>query len=70
MIEVGKKGRIVSGLKAGGFVYVEDDTENTGGYLVHTATSPDFQDGFDGWVEKEGLEQYFNEAQWEIEWLD
>jgi len=56
MIEVGKKGRIVSGLKAGGFVYVEDDTENTGGYLVHTATSPDFQDGFYGWVEKEGFE--------------
>jgi hypothetical protein len=69
MIRIGKKGRITKGTSAGWFVLVDDDSENTGGFLILTAKDIDFEDGFDNWVENmSSLEQYFQEAGWEIEW--
>lgn len=70
-IQIGKKGRIIDGDSAGHFVLIQDDAANTGGYLILTAKDLNFQDGFDEWVENlEMLKQYFEEAHWEIEWLE
>ena len=70
MIRVGKKGHIRKGKSAGWFVLVQDDSANTGGFLILTAKDIDFKEGFDGWVENTSfLEQYFQEAGWEIDWL-
>jgi hypothetical protein len=68
--KIGKKGRIRSGKGAGFFVRIEDDSQNTGGYLILR-----WQDvpkvGYDHWVENlADLEQYMNEAGWDIEWLE
>ena len=67
--KIGKKGRIRNGKYAGFFVRIEDDSQNTGGYLILR-----WQDvpsvGYDHWVENlADLEQYMNEAGWDIEWL-
>jgi hypothetical protein len=70
MIHINKKGRIIKGDLSGQYVLIQDDAENTGGYLILTATDIDFQHGHDDWVEDmEALERYFKEAQWQIEWL-
>jgi hypothetical protein len=68
MIPVGKRGIIKKGPDAGHFIYVEDNL--MGGFLIHTSPDADFQRGMDGWVDKEDLDQYFNEAGWEIDWLE
>jgi hypothetical protein len=70
MIPIGKKGRIKNGEDAGTYVYVEDNLNETGGFLIHTAADSNVETGMDGWVDKEGLEQYFEESGWQIDWLD
>ncbi len=68
--KIGKKGRISSGKNAGFFVRIDDDSPNTGGYLILIwKDSP--PEGYDYWVEKAAdLEQFFREAGWDIEWLE
>jgi hypothetical protein len=69
-VRIGQIGRIVQGDEAGCFVKVEDDTENTGGYLILTAKQPSMKDGYDNWVkDREALAGYFRESNWVIEWL-
>lgn len=68
-VKIGKVGRIALGDEAGSYVKVEDDAENTGGYLILTATRPDMHGGFDNWVEnREALTRYFIESGWVVEW--
>lgn len=68
-VRIGQIGRNIAGDEAGKYVKVIDDEQNTGGYLILTATDPDMQVGFDNWVEsKEALANYFIEAGWSIEW--
>lgn len=67
--KIGKKGRIKNGLHAGFFVRIQDDLQNTGGYLVliwrETPSA-----GYDNWTENlTDLDQFFRESGWEIEWL-
>lgn len=72
MIPVGKKGRIVQGVHAGWFVFIQDDSASTGGFLILIAEDKDFKgQGFDSWVENQDkLEQYFRYANWQIDWLE
>jgi hypothetical protein len=71
MIRVGVRGRITKGLSTGWFVLVQDDSANTGGYLILKAKSLDCSEGFDDWVENRGsLEQYSQVAGWQIAWLE
>jgi hypothetical protein len=67
---IGKKGRIRNGKYAGFFVRIDDDSQNTGGYLILTwQDAPSL--GYDNWVENlADLEQFMNEAGWDIEWLE
>jgi len=72
MIQIGKRGRIRQGSYAGWYVLIEDDTANTGGYYVYTSRDSDFKgEGYDDWVEnKELLEPFFTESEWEVDWDD
>jgi len=72
MIPIGKKGQIIQGESPGWFVLVQDNSVNTGGFLILTAEDREFKGkGFDNWVEnKEALEQFFRFAKWEIDWLE
>ena len=68
--KIGKLGRIKSGEHAGFFVRIQDDSTNTGGFLIVLwRESP--TEGYDNWVENLGdLEQFFRESGWDIEWLE
>lgn len=71
-IQINKTGLVLAGDNMGWQVRVDDDSENTGGFLV--LTSHDFSDpsaeAFDDWVEDEvALREYFKESGWIVKWL-
>ena len=69
-IELDRVGKIVSGPETGHFIKVVRGSENDNSYLVLKSPNFTFQDGFDDWVEdQECLEAYFEEADWEIQWM-
>ena len=74
MVPIGKAGKIVSGESAGWYVFVEDDSDNTGGFLILQAPTTDFWTGgkgFDDWVEtRADLERFFTQRQWQVQWLE
>lgn len=70
MVQIGKKGRVLSEDLRTLFVLVQDDRENSGGYLILKSHKSDFSDGYDDWVEEAKLDAYFSEAGWKIEWTE
>lgn len=69
-IKINSKGVILEGDNKGWHVFIEDDAENTGGYLI-LKTSQDLNEGYDNWVENlDDLQSYFQESNWKIKWLD
>ena len=72
-IPINVRGSILTGEHPGMSVRVEDDTENTGGYLIYTwcpeSDGPNQDNAFDDWVGSENdLEAYFQESGWTILW--
>jgi len=68
--KIEKRGRITTGEQAGFLVRVEDDTLNTGGYLI-LSWREGADEGFDNWVEsKSDLDRFFEESGWNVEWLE
>ncbi len=73
-IKIGQVGRITLATdqaEIGHYVKVENDAENTGGFLILMASDAALRaDGSDNWVETPGdLEAFFRESGWEVEWL-
>jgi hypothetical protein len=70
-IQIGRPGRIISGLESGRYVKVVNDADSSGGYIIITSSDVDFnEDGFDAWVEDERqLMKFFEEADWDVNWL-
>ncbi len=48
---------------------IEDDREQTGGYLILFEPDANAQGGGDIWVEKKDLEPLFAEAAPQVDWL-
>lgn len=71
-IMIGTVGKIRVGDESGCWLRVDDDSENTGGFLVHVSPNPEFTGGSgDDWVESlDDLVAYFKECRWEVDWLD
>lgn len=68
MIHIGKKGRIIKSELNGQFILVQETYE---GIFIFMCKSRDFKAVFDDWVaDRDSLEKYFREREWEIEWLD
>jgi hypothetical protein len=72
-IPIGVVGKIQNGEHADMRVRVEDDTTNTGGYLVYqwwkNSEGPNAYGAFDDWVEsKKQLDDYFVSTGWSIDW--
>ena len=72
MIPIGVKGRILNAGVLEPYILVEDDFDDTGGYLVLMSEDPEFKKGtgHDYWVLKEDLEAYFQETGWQVEWSE
>jgi hypothetical protein len=69
-IQIGVLGKIIAGDEAGSFIKILDDSKNSGGFLILTATTHEMNDGFDNLVEnKSSLKQYFIESGWDVRWL-
>jgi hypothetical protein len=71
-VEIGKKGLIIEGDKKGWYVRVDEDSDNTGGFLILTNPEPDMSStiGHDNWVEnEESLRSFFLESSWTVEWI-
>lgn len=68
--KIGKKGIIKGGPHEGFFVRIEDDSQNTGGFLILTwKDNP--ATGYDHWVENSAdLDPFIREAGWNVEWLE
>lgn len=68
-IKINRYGKIIKGDYKGWVVFIQDDKENTGGYLILISQEKKSDIGFDAWVENyDDLKQYFLESEWEIEW--
>lgn len=70
--KINSKGKINSGELTGWYIWIVDDSESTGGYLVIQSPNIDFKGkGFDNWFASiDEVEQFFNHNKWEIEWLN
>jgi hypothetical protein len=69
VVPVGVIGKIVFPEdRRGWFVKVEDDSQNTGGFLL-LEWRDDPREGFDSWTEnRDALDQFFLETGWKILW--
>lgn len=70
-IKINTVGKILTGHQAGWYVKIQDDREDSGGFLILTAESSEWNGkGFDNWVEDEdSLQKFFIQAGWTILWL-
>jgi hypothetical protein len=72
MIEFGKIGEIIEGEYQGWKVLIQDQCEETGGYLIQVfrVKPGDPDGGFDYWVGgMDSLESFFRQAGWRVVWL-
>lgn len=73
-IKIGITGEILEGRHAGWYICIEDDFENTGGYLVfvfNNFNKLNSSEGYDRWAEdKNTLLEMFKSAKWKIRWSD
>jgi len=74
IIKIGITGKILAGRHKGWFIFVEDDSENTGGYLIlvfNDSNRFNSSEGYDRWAEDQNtLSEMFKEAGWKIQWLE
>lgn len=72
-IKIATPGLIIEGEQKGWYVLIQDDSENTGGYLILVTPPPKSIGliGYDNWVENfQALKSYFQEANWKIIWTN
>ena len=72
-IPLGAIGKIVNSSSGDHMVRVDDDTVNTGGFLIYEwwpgSTGPNKDRAFDSWVEsKDDLQRVIEQSGWLIEW--
>ncbi|MEM1255139.1 MAG: hypothetical protein AAGI69_22105 [Cyanobacteria bacterium P01_H01_bin.21] len=72
-IPIGVPGHVTNSEQLDHFVQVDDDRDNTGGFLIFEwwegSDGLGENGAFDSWVEtREDLRAYFEEAGWQIVW--
>jgi hypothetical protein len=72
-IPIGVQGRVMNTPQPGLTVRVENDSEDTGGFLIyqwwHGSQGPNQHGAFDDWVESvEGVEKFFAQKGWSVNW--
>jgi len=72
-IPLGVRGKVLNGTHPNTMIRMDDDTKNTGGFLIYQwwdgSNGPNELGAFDDWVEsRASLEQYFANTGWSVEW--
>jgi hypothetical protein len=72
-IPIGVEGKVTNASQPGLMIRVEDDAENTGGFLIYQwwegSDGPNEQGAFDDWVESvEDLQRFFTHKGWSVLW--
>ena len=73
-IKIGITGKILEGRHQDWYIFVKDDSQNTGGYLIlvfdHREQSKSTK-GYDRWAEDDNiLLEMFKSANWKVHWID
>jgi hypothetical protein len=69
-IEFDRIGIIVEGERKGWYIKIDNDSKNTGGFLIIYNSSPDMSSnsGYDDWAENEEcLKKFFLENSWVVD---
>lgn len=72
-LRIEKYGQILEGDLKNWYIFIQDDAENSGGFLILLSASLNPADlrGFDDWVENfQDLKEYFQNKHWKIQWLE
>jgi hypothetical protein len=72
-IKLGKIGIITEGKMKGYYIRIDDDFENTGGFLIIYNSAPDMSssNGYDDWVENEEcLRDFCIDNSWIVNWIE
>jgi len=72
IIKINVRGKIIEGDNESWYILIQEDFENTGGYLILLSKDPNFtsDEGCDYWVEKySNLVGFVEESRWKIHWL-
>jgi hypothetical protein len=71
-MKIDRIGKITNSQMANQFIIIQDDFENTGGYLVIQSQNLDFSgDGYDNWFESlNEVEQYIRYNNLSIGWME
>jgi len=72
-IPIGVRGRVLNGQHPNMKIRVDDDVEDTGGFLIYQwwdgSNGPNEHGAFDDWVEsRASLERYIANVGWTVEW--
>jgi hypothetical protein len=72
-VPIGIEGQIKNSERPAHRVLVQDDSENTGGFIVfewwNGSNGPNHNAAFDSWVEdKVSLSAFFEESGWLVDW--
>lgn len=73
-LKIGVIGRIESGDLLGWFVFIKDDSDDSGGFLILLSKDPKMSkhaEGYDYWAEdKDTLVEMLKEFKWKIRWSE
>ena len=71
-IKINTHGLITKGKYTGWYIYVEDDSNDGGGYyILFKKALENNTEGYDHWMENfEDVKNCFEVEQWEVKWLD
>lgn len=69
-IQIERWGRILTGENAGLFIFIKDDSTDTGGFLIFQAKEPSIENAWDNWAGNlDEVKRFFKFAGWRVEWL-
>ena len=72
-IQMAVVGRVINSDKENHLIRIENDAQNTGGFLIFEkwvgSDGPNTREWFDSWIKDEAsIERFIAESGWEIEW--
>ncbi len=72
-VKVNKLGKILQGKHKNWYIFVKDDFEESGGFLILLSKDADIDrpgEGYDSWAEDfSTVKKIFQECDWQVDWM-